>query len=117
VVGVKGKQGFLVNSVENNLPCSFYLRYGCYEDTMRSCPGVPEVIRNLEAEGIMVDGRDHAVQSCMGGYLQLLNGWIGLCGCSSKYPCIYSKARKERLFRTKSAWGGFGGVICERFRK
>jgi hypothetical protein len=61
VVGAKGKEGFLVNYVENNLPCSFYLRDYCYEDIMRSCPGIPEVIRNLEAEGIMVNGRHHTV--------------------------------------------------------
>jgi hypothetical protein len=41
VVGVKGKEGFLVNSVENNLPCSFYLRDDCYEDIMRSCLEIP----------------------------------------------------------------------------
>jgi hypothetical protein len=101
MVGVKGKKGFLVNYVENNLPCSFYLSDYCHEDIMRGCPGIPEVIRNLEAKGIMVDGRHHAVQSCMGGDLNLLNGWMGLCGSSSKYLCIYCKARKEHLFRTK----------------
>jgi hypothetical protein len=110
VVDVKGKEGFLVNSVENNLPYSFYLRDDCYEYIMPSCPGIPEVIPNLEAEGIMVDGRHYAVQSCMGGDFKLLNGWMGLCECSSKYPCIYCKARKEHLLKTKSAWGGFGGL-------
>jgi hypothetical protein len=74
VVGVKCKAGFLANSVENSLPCSFYLRDYCYEDIMRSCPGSLEVIRSLEAEGILVDGRHHAVQSCMGGDLKLLSG-------------------------------------------
>jgi hypothetical protein len=44
VVGVKGKEDFLVNSVENNLPSSLYLRDDCYEDVMRSCPGIPEVM-------------------------------------------------------------------------
>jgi hypothetical protein len=63
VVGVKDKEGFLVNSVENNLPCFFYLRDDCYEDIMRNCPGIPEVILNLEVGGIMVHGRHHAVKS------------------------------------------------------
>jgi hypothetical protein len=110
MVGVKGKEGFLTNSLENNMHCSFYIRDDCYEDIMRSCPGIPEVIRNLEAEGIMVNGRHHAVQSRTGGDLKLLNGWMGLCGCSSNYPCIYCKARKEHLFMTKSAWGSSGGL-------
>jgi hypothetical protein len=109
VVGVKGKEGFFVNYVENNMPSSFYLRDGCYEDIMRRCPGILEVIWNLEVEGIMMDGKHHAVQSCMGRDLKLLNGWMGLCGCSSKYPCIYCKARKEHLLMTKSALGGFCG--------
>jgi hypothetical protein len=108
LVGVKGKEGFLVKFVENKLPCSFYHRDDYYEDIMRNCPGIPEVIRNLEVEGIMVDGRHHAVQSCMGEDLKLLNGWMGLCRCSSKYPCIYYKAKKEHVLRTKSAWDSFG---------
>jgi hypothetical protein len=109
VVGVKEKEGFPVISVENsNLPCYVYLRDDCYEDAMRSRHGILEVKRDLEAEGIMVDGRHHFVQSCMGGDLKLLNGCMGLCGCSSKYTCMYCKAKKEHMFMTKSAWDGFG---------
>ena len=101
MIGVKGKEDFLVNSVENNLPCSFYVLDDCYEDIMRSCPGIPEVMQNLVADGLNVNGRHHyIVHSCMGGDLKLLNGWLGLCGCSSKYPCIYCKAREEHIFRT-----------------
>jgi hypothetical protein len=48
------------------------------------------------------------VQLCMDGDLKLPNGWMGLCGCVSKYTCIYCKARKKHLLRTNSAWGGFG---------
>jgi hypothetical protein len=76
---VNGKDGFVVNSMENNLSCSWYLSDDCYEDVMRSCPGIPEVIWNLEDEGVMVDGRHHVVRSCTGGDLKLLNGWMGLC--------------------------------------
>jgi hypothetical protein len=96
--------------MQNTLPYSFYLCDDCYEDIMRSCPGILEAIRNLEAEGNIVDGRHHAVQSCMVGDLKLLNGWMGLCGCSSNYPCIYCKAKKGDLFRTKLALVSFGGL-------
>jgi hypothetical protein len=51
---------------------------------MRSCTGIQEVIRNLEAKGTMVNGRHHAVPSCVGGELKLVNEYIGLCGCSLK---------------------------------
>jgi hypothetical protein len=46
---------------------------------MRSCPGILEVMRKLEVEGIMANGRHHVEQSCKGGDLKLLNGWMGLC--------------------------------------
>jgi hypothetical protein len=52
VVGVKGNEVF-----SNNLPCSFYLRDDCYEDIMRSCPGIPEVMQNLVTEVLTVNGR------------------------------------------------------------
>eukprot|EP00873_Tetraselmis_striata_P043075 jgi/Tetstr1/463339/TSEL_008262.t1 len=51
VVGVKGKEGLLVNSVENNLPCAFFLRDDCYEDVMKSLPTLPQQIDTLLAEG------------------------------------------------------------------
>jgi hypothetical protein len=57
-----GMEGLLDNSVENNMPCPFYLRDDCYKDIIRSCPGIPKVIRHLEYEGIVVDGRHHVVQ-------------------------------------------------------
>jgi hypothetical protein len=88
VVGVKGKEGFLVNSVENNMPCSFYLRDDWYEDIMRRCLGILEAMQNLVPEGLLVNGGHHIVQSCMGGDLKLLNGWLGLGGYSSMYPCL-----------------------------
>jgi hypothetical protein len=117
VVGVKGKESFLVNSMESNMPCSYSLRDDCYEDIMRSCPGILEVIRNLEGEGVVVDGRHHAVQPCMGGDLKLLNGSMGLCGCSLKYPYMYCKAKKQHVLRTKSTWGGFGGLRMRTIKK
>jgi hypothetical protein len=51
MVGVKGKEGFLANPVENvNMPCSFHLRDDCYEDIVRSCPGIPVVTQNMVDE-------------------------------------------------------------------
>lgn len=110
VVGVKGKEGLLVNSVENNLPCAFFLRDDCYEDVMKSLPTLPQQIDTLLAEGLMVDGKKHGVEVCMGGDLKLLNGWLGLCGCSSLYPCIYCMAPKGTLHRSKAAWAAHGGL-------
>jgi hypothetical protein len=40
----------------------------------------------------------------------MMIGWMELRGYSSKYPCIYCKARKEHMFRTKSTWVGFDGL-------
>eukprot|EP00873_Tetraselmis_striata_P004163 jgi/Tetstr1/424427/TSEL_001448.t1 len=62
VVGVKGKEGLLVNSVENNLPCAFFLRDDCYEDVMKTLPTLPQQIDTLLAEGLMVDGKKHGVE-------------------------------------------------------
>eukprot|EP00873_Tetraselmis_striata_P010092 jgi/Tetstr1/430356/TSEL_020171.t1 len=62
VVGVKGKEGLLVNSVENNLPCAFFLRDDCYEDVMKSLPTLPQQIDTLLAEELMVDGKKHGVE-------------------------------------------------------
>eukprot|EP00873_Tetraselmis_striata_P042217 jgi/Tetstr1/462481/TSEL_007472.t2 len=62
VVGVKGKEGLLVNSVENNLPCAFFLRDDCYEDVIKSLPILPQQIDTLLAEGLMVDGKKHGVE-------------------------------------------------------
>eukprot|EP00873_Tetraselmis_striata_P044309 jgi/Tetstr1/464573/TSEL_009329.t1 len=110
VVGVKGKERLLVNSVENNLPCAFFLRDDCYEDVMKSLPTLPQHIDTLLAEGLMVDGKKHGVEVCMGGDLKLLNGWLGLCGCSSFYQCIYCMAPKGTLHRSKAAWAAHGGL-------
>jgi hypothetical protein len=78
---------------------------------LRSFRPFAKEIQNLVVEGLMdVNGRHHIVQSCRGVDLKLLDGWLGLCGCSSKYPCIYCKARKWYLFMTKSAWDPFGGL-------
>eukprot|EP00873_Tetraselmis_striata_P019481 jgi/Tetstr1/439745/TSEL_003003.t1 len=110
VVGVKGKERLLVNSVENNLPCAFFLRDDCNEDVMKSLPTLPQHIDTLLAEGLMVDGKKHGVEVCMGGDLKLLNGWLGLCGCSSFYPCIYCMAPKGTLHRSKAAWAAHGGL-------
>eukprot|EP00873_Tetraselmis_striata_P029503 jgi/Tetstr1/449767/TSEL_036832.t1 len=38
VVGVRGKEGFQVNSLQNNLPCAFFLRDDCYDDIKRKLP-------------------------------------------------------------------------------
>jgi hypothetical protein len=74
---MKGHEGFLViNAVENILPCSFYLHDDCYEDIMQECPGFREVMQNLVAEDITLNGRLHAVQSLMGRDLKLpTDGW------------------------------------------
>jgi hypothetical protein len=50
---------------------------------MRSCRGIPKMMQTLVVEDLAVSGMHHVVQSCMGGDLKLLNGWVGLLGCSS----------------------------------
>eukprot|EP00873_Tetraselmis_striata_P009492 jgi/Tetstr1/429756/TSEL_001932.t1 len=80
VVGVKGKEGLLVNSVENNLPCAFFLRDDCYEDVMKSLPTLPQQIDTLLAEGLMVDGKKHGVERFIERMVELahepsVDGW------------------------------------------
>eukprot|EP00873_Tetraselmis_striata_P003404 jgi/Tetstr1/423668/TSEL_014302.t1 len=72
--------------------------------------GQPARIDTLLAEGLMVDGKKHGVEVCMGGDLKLLNGWLGLCGCSSLSPWIYCMAPKGTLHRSKAAWAAHGGL-------
>eukprot|EP00873_Tetraselmis_striata_P022397 jgi/Tetstr1/442661/TSEL_030755.t1 len=80
VVGVKGKEGLLVNSVENNLPCAFFLRDDCYEGVMKSLLTLPQQIDTLLAEGLMVDGKKHGVERFIERMVELahepsVDGW------------------------------------------
>eukprot|EP00873_Tetraselmis_striata_P003671 jgi/Tetstr1/423935/TSEL_001417.t1 len=103
VVCVRGKENFLVNSLQNNLPCAFFRRDDCYDDIKRSCPSIHVVMQELQHSGLMVDGTNNSVQGCMGGDLKLLSNWRGLCGCSSLIPCFYCKVKKGVLHRTKAS--------------
>eukprot|EP00873_Tetraselmis_striata_P037488 jgi/Tetstr1/457752/TSEL_044297.t1 len=64
---LKGKEGLLVNSVENDLPCAFFLRDDCYEDVMKSLPTLPQQIDTLLAEGLM--------EHCTAEKLQEVGQW------------------------------------------
>eukprot|EP00873_Tetraselmis_striata_P035550 jgi/Tetstr1/455814/TSEL_042606.t1 len=76
VVGVKGKERLLVNSVENNLPCAFFLRDDCYEDVMKSLPTLPQHIDTLLAEGLMVDGKKHGVERFIERMVELAHKYL-----------------------------------------
>eukprot|EP00873_Tetraselmis_striata_P013373 jgi/Tetstr1/433637/TSEL_000008.t1 len=78
-----------VNSVNNHVLLTFFLRDDCWTDLQLHASHIPDDLKQLQREGVHVNGKHYNIKVLAGGDMKILSGLLGHCGCSSLFPCIY----------------------------
>jgi hypothetical protein len=103
-------EGLGVNTVSNNSLVAFYVGDDSYDSLAEALPKLPAQLLALVKDGVTVQGKHCQIALCLGGDMKFLNSILGLCGCSSTWPCIYCYCSKDQLHLTAAEWEALGGL-------
>jgi hypothetical protein len=94
----------LVNSRFNLVLVALYRKDDSYENLCSHAGAVAQQIETLRQQGVTVNGKHWRIKMPVGGDMKLLSAMMGLCGCSSEWPCVYCKCSTHDFSKSKEKW-------------
>ena len=75
-----------------------------YTNLVNHASSIAQQIEALRVNVIVVNGKHWRLKIPVGGDMKLLSAMMGLCGCSSEWPCMFCKAPTGSFFKHKEDW-------------
>ena len=94
----------LVNNRFNLVLVALYRKDDSYENPCSHAGAVAQQIETSREQGVAVNGKPWRIKMPVGGDVKILSAMMGLCGCSSEWPCVFCKCNTHDFSKTKEQW-------------
>jgi hypothetical protein len=113
-------EGRGVNTVANNSLLTWWVGDDTHDSMTTAASGLPGRLDAMVRDGVKVDTvGEHGekgpsftqpVALCVGGDMKFMSSMMGLCGCSSTFPCIHCNCTSSDLALSAAAWAAKDGI-------
>jgi hypothetical protein len=94
----------LVNNRFNLVLVALYRKDDSYQNLCNHAASVAQQIESIREQGVTVNGRHWRIKMPVGGDMKILSAMMGLCGCSSEWPCVFCKSSTHDFSKHKQQW-------------
>jgi hypothetical protein len=88
----------LVNNRFNLVLVALYRKDDSYKNLCSHAAYVAQQIETIREQGITVNDNHWQVKMPVGGDMNIMSAMLGLCGCSSEWPCVFLQEQHARVF-------------------